>query len=167
VWQIALVLRILSTVVLGHPVLVAWKAWARAASRLLAALAVGTGVYGLVLLVMVELCPSDRPLAGLLYGAGLAAAACFGICAGALAARNDQWRIVAHGMAGLALLLPVELVVHASISGGQRPMYAIYLLGSAIGGLVAVRMLSAMPLPTGSPVAVVAIAARHADRRTG
>ena len=143
--MIAVVWRVVSPMLLGHPLVLAVHGWTAAVLQVIAALAAAVGVYGLTMLVIVELYPSGRPLAWLVYGVGLGVAAWFGTCAGALAARARQQRLVANGAAGLALVTAVGLAAHGATAGAGEAIYLFYVLASGVGGIAAVRLLSSLP----------------------
>ena len=144
--QIAVVWRLVGPMLLGHPLVIALRAWIRAMARLLLAFVVAVAAYGLAMLVIVEVYPPDRPLAALLYGVGLAVATWFGhlrrrACRTAEPAAVDgEWRggtCAGHGnwFRGRGWLsrpgagiLPVLRVA----SGGRR--------------VAAIRLLSSLPL---------------------
>lgn len=154
--QIAVVWRVVGPMLLGHPMLTVIRAWIMAALRLIVAFGAAVGVYGLAMLVVVELYPSDRPLAWLVYGAGLGVAAWFGTCAGALAARAGQQRLVANGAAGLALVTAVGLAFDGGMTGPGQGIYLFYVSVSGVGGIGAVRLLSALPTSRGTANVAVA-----------
>lgn len=143
--QVAVVWRLVGPMLLGHPLVVALHAWVRAMVRLLMALVVAVAAYGLAMLVVVEVYPPDRPLAALVYGVGLAVATWFGTCAGALAARQSQQRLMANGAAGLALALAVGFAVEDGSTGQGQGYYLFYVFASGLGGLAAIRLLSSLP----------------------
>ena len=143
--QIAMVWRLVGPMLLGHPLVIALRAWIQAMVRLLLALVVAVAAYGLAMLAVVEVYPPDRPLAALLYGVGLAVATWFGTCAGALAARQSQQRLMANGAAGLALALAVGFAVEDGSSGPAQGYYLFYVFASGVGGLAAIRLLSSLP----------------------
>jgi hypothetical protein len=143
--QIAVVWRLVGPVVLGHPLVIATRARSCAMLRLLAAFAVAVGAYGLAILVVVEIYAPDRPLAALLYGVGLGAATWFGCCAGALAARPNQQRLVANGAVGLALAMAIGFGIQDDFDSPGRGYYLFYMFCSGVGGLVAIRLLSSLP----------------------
>ena len=143
--QIAVVWRLVGPMLLGHPLVIALRAWIRAMVRLLMAFVVAVAAYGLAMLVVVEVYPPDRPLAALVYGVGLALATWFGTCAGALAARQGQQRLMANGAAGLALATAVGFAVADGVAGPGQGYYLFYVLASGVGGLAAIRLLSSLP----------------------
>jgi hypothetical protein len=142
--QIVVVWRLVGPMLLGHKLVIALRAWIRAMVRLLFAFVVAVGAYGLAMLVVVELYPPDRPMAALVYGVGLALATWFGTCAGALAVRQSQQRLMANGAAGLALALAVGLAVEDGSTGQAQGYYLFYVFASGVGGLAAIRLLSSL-----------------------
>lgn len=140
--QIGWVWRVVGPMLLGHPFVVAAGVASRTALRLLSACVAAAVCYALTLLVAIELYPSDRPLAGLCYGAGFAAATWLGACAGALSARPNQRRLVANAAAVLAMVLPLWLAVQAGIAGERPTVYLLYVTGAGAGGLAAVRLFT-------------------------
>jgi hypothetical protein len=144
--QIAVVWRLVGPLLLGHPLVIVLRAWFLAMVRLLLAFVVAVAAYGLAMLVVVEVYPPDRPMAALLYGVALAVATWFGTCAGALAARQSQQRLMANGAAGLALAMAVGLAVEDGLTGPGQGYYLFYVFDSGVGGLAAIRLLSSLPL---------------------
>ena len=143
--QIAVVWRLVGPMLLGHPLVIALRAWIRAMVRLLMAFVVAVAAYGLAMLVVVEVYAPDRPMAALVYGAGLAAATWFGTCAGTLAARQSQQRLMANGAAGLALALAVGFAVEDGFAGPGQGYYLFYVFASGVGGLAAIRLMASLP----------------------
>ena len=143
--QIAVVWRLVGPMLLGHPLVIALRGWIQAMLRLLMAFVVAVAAYGLAMLVVVEVYPPDRPLAAVVYGAGLALATWFGTCAGALAARQHQQRLLANGLAGLALALAVGFAVEDGFAGPGQGYYLFYVFASGVGGLAAIRLLASLP----------------------
>jgi hypothetical protein len=143
--QIAVVWRLVGPMLLAHPLVIALRAWIRAMVRLLMALVVAVAAYGLAMLVVVEVYRPDRPMAALVYGVGLAVATWFGTCAGALAARHSQQRLMANGAAALASALAVGFAVEGGSTGPGQGYYLFYVFASGVGGLAATRLLSSFP----------------------
>jgi len=150
--QIAMVWRVVGPMLLGNRLLLGFRHWFYWVVRLLSALGIAGGAYGLTMLVTVEIYPSKGPMAWLAYSVGLAAATWIGMCAGALSARGRQQRLVANIVAALSMCLPVFLALEGSIGGGRETIVLSYALGAGLGGLLAIRTLAVLEHAAAIPV---------------
>lgn len=142
--QIAVVWRVIGPLLLGHRTVSAVGHWFYWLVRLFCALGISGGAYGLTMLVTVEIYPSKAPMAWFAYSLGLAIATWMATCVGALSARASQQHLVANIVAALVMCPPVLLALNGNAGGGQRTIVLAYVLGGGVGGLAAIRTLSAL-----------------------
>ena len=140
--QIVLAWRLFSPLVLGHGLVVLLRSWIAVSLRLLLALCVAVGVYGLTMLVTVELYSASRPMAALVYAAGFGLATWLATCAAVLSARVTHRRLIANVVATIAMVLPIALAMQSELSDRATGLFLVYAIGAGLGGLAAIRLLS-------------------------
>jgi hypothetical protein len=149
--QIAVVWRVVGPLLLDHRLVSSVRHWFTWLVRLLGALGVAGGSYGLTMLVTIEIYPSKAPFAWFAYSAGLSLATWIAACAGALSARGRQQQLVANIVAALSMCLPMYLAFGGNVTGGQQTIILVYAVGAGLGGLAAIRTLAALEHSAGVP----------------
>ena len=138
--------------ILQHRLVVACLVCVRTIIHLLFATLVTVGIYGLVLLTMVDIYPNGQPLADVLYGFGFALATMLAVCGGTMAAPRRLARRSTPAASGLAAMFPVWLYLHNGLGGDGRAVFLWYLAGSLAGSIMAMRLLARASAPHWTPL---------------
>jgi hypothetical protein len=119
--------------------------WATNLLHLGLAFAIAGCVYGLVMLAIVRIYPSEQPLAAWLYTAGLTLATLTATASGTLLAPARFARFTRLATGSLAPALPASIVLNNLAAGHWHAGGLLYLAVSIAAGILAMRLVPVTP----------------------